>query len=103
MKLVRFVSLAHLSYYLIKLGERPAINFQHLIVRYYVAQWIKPMKVAERKARGVPQFAITVRDALQDLFGTAHVFEIIGRGAPEPDDFRARLFDDFFGSDRITG
>ena len=103
MKLVRFISLAHLPYYFIKLGERPSVNLQHFIIRHSVTGRIKPMKIAERKARGVAQFAITVSDSLEDFLRAAHVLEIIRRRAPEPDDFRARLLDDFFGSDRVTG
>ena len=77
MKLVRFISLAHLPYHFIKLGERPSVNLQHFIIRYRVARRIKPMKIAERKARRVAQFAITVGDSLEDFLRAAHVLKII--------------------------
>src|SRR5689334_5666280 len=67
-----------------------------------ISRGIESREIPERESRGVAHLAIAITDALKNFVRAAYVFHVIGRDAPETQDFRAEFGNDFIGRNGVA-
>ena len=79
-----------------------AVDFQHVGQRHGIRRWVEIADVGEQKAQRVADAAVSIDDAGQNLVVDPEVARVVGRGAPQADDFRAHLAADFLWGDDVA-
>ena len=83
-------------------GQGPAVNLQHLRVGHGILGGIKVAGVGQQKAQRVADAAVGIDHAGQDFVVNGQVARVVGRGAPQADDFRAHLAADLLRRDGVA-
>ena len=71
--------------------QRVAVDFQQLVKRHGVFGRVKVADVGHQKAQRVADAAVAIDHARQNFVVNAQVARVVGRGAPQADDFSAQL------------
>ncbi len=75
----------------LRVGQRPAVEFEHLAQRYGMLGGIEVAGIGQQKPQCVADAAITIDHAGEDFVVARNVAGIVGGGYPQADDLRAQL------------
>ena len=73
--------------------QREAVHLVELVERHHVGGRIEVVEIGDENAARVPQLAVDVDDARQDLLADAQLLGELGHRHPQPDDLGAALLD----------
>mmetsp|Transcript_20791 Transcript_20791/g.59324 ORF Transcript_20791/g.59324 Transcript_20791/m.59324 type:complete len:230 (-) Transcript_20791:1006-1695(-) len=93
-ELVGLVGLTHSTDEAGRLAEHPLVNLGEIFIRNTILFFVEVVYVADEEACGVPEFAVGVKDLLDDGASHQHVRAVIHRRHPQPEHIRpiGRLF-----------
>ena len=83
-------------------AQRITVDLQHLRQRHAVSGRVKVAHIGQQKAQRVADAAVGVHHTRQDLVVNAQVARVVGRGAPQANDFGAQLVIDLLRRHHIA-
>ena len=83
-------------------GQRIAVDLEHLRHRHGVRGRIEVRGVGQQEAQGVADAAVRFRHAFQDLVGDRQLARVVGRGDPQAQDVGAQGVRDLLRRQRVA-
>jgi len=102
MKLVLCITGEHFLFQQFKLVKRPAVNLRHLCRGDGVLCRIEIVEVTENIFAGIPDAAVRLGKAGENLLGDADIVTVVLGSHPEAEYFGAVLLDNLFRSNHVA-
>nr|GEU28492.1 hypothetical protein [Tanacetum cinerariifolium] len=83
-------------------GQRVAVDFQHLLDRHGVLRMVEVRRIGQQEAQRVADAAIRFRHALEDLVGDRQLARVVGGRDPQAQDVGAQAVRDLLRRQRVT-